>query len=64
MKLLSEATVDTQFTALMDKIQQAIIKLEGFVGEDFVPLNSQVLMVEVAGEDLSKLAKKLKAQRG
>lgn len=57
MTLISEAAADDQFNSQMDKVQQAIIKLEVLMKTDFVPVQSQVRMVEVAQDDLAALVK-------
>lgn len=57
MTLISEAAADDQFNTQMDKVQQAIIKLEALLKTDFVPVQSQVRMVEVAQDDLAALVK-------
>jgi hypothetical protein len=57
MTLISEAAADDQFNSQMDKVQQAIIKLEALLKTDFVPVQSQVRMVEVAQDDLAALVK-------
>lgn len=60
MKLINEASADDQFNAQMDKIQQAIVKLENLVqGGKFEPLASQIMMVDVAASDLVKLSANL-----
>ena len=59
MKLITEAAGDDQFNAHMDKIQQAIVKLENLMASDFVPVGSQVNMVELASSDLAKIAKSM-----
>ena len=57
MTLISEAAADDQFNSQMDKVQQAIINLEALLKTDFVPVQSQVRMVEVAQDDLAALVK-------
>lgn len=57
MTLISEAAADDQFNSQMDKVQQAIIKLEALLKTDFVPVQSQVRMVEVVKDDLAALVK-------
>jgi hypothetical protein len=57
MTLISEAAADDQFNSQMDKVQQAIIKLEALLKTDFVPVQSQVRMVEAAQDDLAALVK-------
>lgn len=57
MTLISEAAADDQFNSQMDKVQQAIIKLEALLKTDFVPVQSQVRMVEVVQDDLAALVK-------
>lgn len=66
MSLLQEASVDDLFNTQLGKIQAAIEKLEQVVTQ-FTPANrpisSQVRSVEIAAEDLVKLAKQLKELR-
>ena len=66
MKLLQEADIDDQFNQHMDKIQQAIIKLEQLAAKfdkAHYPVGSQVRALEAAAQDLGKLAKSLQAKR-
>lgn len=67
MKLIQEAALDDQFNTQMDKIQQAIIKLEAlaqsFNKEQHWPVRTQVRMLEVASKDLDKLAMHFQALR-
>jgi hypothetical protein len=59
MTLLKEASIDDQFNAQMDKIQQAIIKLEklalGFGEGGTKPVRSQRAMLNAAASDLKKI---------
>lgn len=63
MKLINEAAGDDQFNAELDKIQQAIIKLEKLMKTDFVPVQSQVNAIKTAEADLDKLAETMTAKR-
>lgn len=60
MKLIREANEDDKFNRQMLKIQDAIEALEKINLE--WPVASQVRMLEVAGDDLRKLADGLKAK--
>ncbi len=59
MKLLNEASVDDQFNVQMNKIQQAIIKLEklalGFGDGGVKPVKSQQTALAAAASDLKKI---------
>ena len=63
MKLIQEANTDDQFNKLMMKVQDAIEALETLETKLEQPVNTQIRMLEVSGEDLKKLATKLKAKR-
>lgn len=67
MNLLQEADLDGQFNAQMDKIQQAIIKLEKlaqqFNSTKHWPVASQVRMLDTASKDLDKLAMHFQSMR-
>jgi hypothetical protein len=66
MSLIQEANTDDTFNTQMGKIQDAIERLEKLLPQ-FVPphrpVNTQIRMVEVAAEDLTKLAASLKAAK-
>lgn len=62
--LLHEASVDDQFNVQMDKIQQAIIKLEKIAlnfdpspqyGKGLKPVRTQKTMLDAASQDLIKI---------
>lgn len=59
MKLLNEASLDDQFNVQMDKIQQAIIKLEkiadAFRRDALAPVQSQQRALNTAAYDLEKI---------
>jgi hypothetical protein len=59
MKLLNEASVDDQFNVQMNKIQQAIIKLEklalDFGDGGTRPVKSQQTALSAAASDLKKI---------
>jgi hypothetical protein len=59
MTLLTEASIDDQFNTQMDKIQQAIIKLEkialGFGDGGEKPVRTQRTMLNAAASDLKKI---------
>ena len=63
MKLIQEASVDETFNRHMMKIQDAIEALEKLVPQMEHPVSSQPRMVEVAAEDLKKIASTLSAAR-
>ena len=67
MKLLQEADLDKQFNTQMDRIQQAIIKLEAlaqqFTKDKHWPVPTQVRALETATRDLDKLSIHFRALR-
>lgn len=63
MKLIQEATTDDNFNKHMMKIQDAIEALEKLEEKMDQPVSSQPNMIEIAAEDLMRLAKKLTAKR-
>lgn len=58
-KLLAEAAIDDQFNVQMNKIQQAIIKLEkialGFGDGGEKPVRTQQIALSSAASDLKKI---------
>ena len=63
MKLIQEANNDDAFNKQMLKIQDAIEALEKLVPKMDHPVSSQPRMVEVAADDLKKLAAALIEKR-
>ena len=63
MKLLNEADIDSQFNTQMDKIQQAIIKLESLAARfkegGVKPVGSQREMLDIAAADLKKIKSRM-----